>query len=71
MPWIIDDPMMTMGAGDIIFHPTNKTHYQLTSVNADNVTYRPIVFATGGYGNEIQVERSSLKGLVLLPMASG
>lgn len=69
--YVITDPMMTMGAGDIIFHPTNKTHYQLTSVNATEVRYRPIIFATGGYGTEIRVERNALKGLVLLPLASG
>lgn len=68
---VIVDPMMTMGTGDIIYSPANHTHYQLTHVDGTYVRLRACTYQTGVYGTEIQIERASLKGLILIPMASG
>lgn len=69
--YVIIDPMMTMGTGDIIYHPTNHVHYQLTHVDGTYVRMRACTYQIGVYGDEIQVERASLKGLILIPLASG
>ena len=69
--YVITDPMMTMGAGDIIYHPTNHVHYQLTHVNGTHVRMRACTYQIGVYGEEIEIKRTSLKGLIIIPLSSG
>lgn len=69
--YVITDPMMTMGTGDIIYSPTNHCHYQLTYVSGTEVKMRACTYQVGVYGAEITIDRQSLKGLILIPLASG
>lgn len=57
---------IVLGAGYILYLPSNHTHYVITSVNGDDISLRPILYSLGNYGTEFQTKRRALVGMAII-----
>lgn len=60
-----------LGAGDILYSPTNHTHYILTHVSGSSISMRPMLYGLGHYGAEVSTTREGLIGFLVIQGGAG